>query len=47
MQIGDDKIILLVQLSAMNRELAVLCFDRMRSMIRGSPHPQVSPRNSR
>ena len=45
-QIGDDKIILLVQLSAMTRELDVLYCDRS-PMIRGSPCPQVSRRNSR
>ena len=35
-QIGDDRIILLIQLSAMTRELDVLCCDQS-SMIRGLP----------
>ena len=45
-QIGDDKIILLVQLSAMTRELDMLCCDRS-PIICDSPCPQVSRRNSR
>jgi hypothetical protein len=40
-QIGDDRIILLVQLSAMTRELGVLCCDQS-SMICVFPCPQVS-----
>jgi hypothetical protein len=45
-QIGDDKIILLVQLSAMTRESDVLCWDRS-STIPGLSHRQTSRRNSR
>ena len=44
-QIGDDRIIILVQLSAMTRELDLFCCDRS-LMIRGLLRPQVSRRNS-